>query len=112
MLSGQGENLENSKSGAGWWTNSVPGTFAKQAERLPFDAHTVAAAIAPGALVIDHGTGDQFTNSKGMAIVVYSAAESVFKWLGVGDQIAMAIRSGAATATFNLQATRFSLRPP
>lgn len=26
-LSGQGETLENSKSGAGWWTNSVLGTF-------------------------------------------------------------------------------------
>jgi hypothetical protein len=94
-LSGQGENLENSKSGAGWWSNSVLGTFVNQAERLPFDAHTIAAALAPRALVIDQGTGDQFTNSKGTAIVIYPAAEIVFNWLGVPDQIAMAIRSGA-----------------
>ena len=42
-LSGQGENLENSKSGAGWWSNSVLGTFVNRAERLPLDAHTIAA---------------------------------------------------------------------
>lgn len=94
-LSGQGENLENSKSGAGWWTDSVLGTFINQAKRLPYDAHTIAAAIAPRALVIDQGTGDQFTNSKGTAIVIFPAAQLVYKWLGVGDQIGMAIRSGA-----------------
>ncbi|KAF4633359.1 hypothetical protein G7Y89_g4758 [Cudoniella acicularis] len=94
-LSGQGENLENSKSGAGWWTNSVLGTFVNKAEQLPYDAHTIAAAIAPRALIIDQGQGDQFTNSKGTAVVIYPAAELVYKWLGVPDMIGMAIRSGA-----------------
>lgn len=56
---------------------------------------TIAAALAPRALVIDQGTGDQFTNSKGTAIVIHPAAEIVFNWLGVPDQIAMAIRSSA-----------------
>ncbi|KAH6633854.1 carbohydrate esterase family 15 protein [Chaetomium sp. MPI-SDFR-AT-0129] len=93
-LSGQGENLENSKQGAGWWTDSALGTFVGHAENLPFDAHTIAAAIAPRALVIDQGTGDQFTNSKGTAIAVYPAAKVVFDWLGVGDQIAMSVRGG------------------
>lgn len=46
------------------------------------------------ALVIDQGTGDQFTNSKGLAIVIYHAAKIVFNWLRVGDRTAMAIRSG------------------
>lgn len=94
-LSGQGENLENSKSGAGWWSNSGLGTFVNKAEQLPFDAHTVAAAIAPRALAIDQGQGDAYTNSKGTAVVVYPAAASVYKWLGVPDMIAMGIRSGA-----------------
>ncbi|KAN0099974.1 carbohydrate esterase family 15 protein [Hyaloscypha variabilis] len=94
-LSGQGENLENSKAGAGWWSDSELGTFVNQAERLPFDAHTIAAALAPRALVIDQGTGDMFTNSKGTATVIYPAAEIVFNWLGVPDQLAMAVRSGA-----------------
>jgi hypothetical protein len=93
-LSGQGENLENSKSGAGWWSNSGLGTFVNKAEQLPFDAHTIAAAIAPRALVIDQGQADAYTNSKGTAIVVYPAARLVYEWLGVPDQIAMAIRSG------------------
>lgn len=94
-LSGQGENLENSKAGAGWWTDSVISTFLNQAERLPYDAHTIAAAIAPRALIIDQGTGDQYTNSKGTAIVIFPAAQLVYQWLGVGGQIGMAVRSGA-----------------
>ncbi|KAK0719238.1 hypothetical protein B0H67DRAFT_642608 [Lasiosphaeris hirsuta] len=93
-MSGQDETLENSKSGAGWWSNSKLGTFVNHAENLPYDAHTVAAAIAPRALVIDQGSGDQFTNSKATAIVVYPAAKVVYDWLGVGDKIAMNVRSG------------------
>ncbi|KAK3309369.1 carbohydrate esterase family 15 protein [Chaetomium strumarium] len=93
-MSGQGENLENSKQGAGWWTNSKLGTFVNHAEHLPYDAHTIAAALAPRALVIDQGTGDPFTNSKATAVVVYSAAKALYDWLGVGDKIAMSVRSG------------------
>nr|QBX90222.1 glucuronoyl esterase CE15 [Thermothielavioides terrestris] len=93
-MSGQGENLENSKQGAPWWTDSTLGTFVNHAENLPYDAHTIAAAIAPRALVIDQGTGDQFTNSKATAVIIYPAAKLVYDWLGVGDQIAMSVRSG------------------
>ncbi|KAG9237922.1 hypothetical protein BJ875DRAFT_108560 [Amylocarpus encephaloides] len=93
-LSGQGETLENSKSGAGWWSNSGLGTFVNKAEQLPFDAHTIAAAIAPRALVMDQGQSDPYVNSKGTAIVVYPAAQLVYKWLGVPDMIALGIRSG------------------
>lgn len=93
-MSGQDETLENSKSGAGWWSNSKLGTFVNHHENLPYDAHTVAAAIAPRAIVIDQGSGDQFTNSKATAVVVYPAAKLVYDWLGVGDKIAMNVRSG------------------
>ncbi|KAK1752756.1 4-O-methyl-glucuronoyl methylesterase [Echria macrotheca] len=93
-LSGQDETLENSKSGAGWWSNSKLGTFVNHHENLPFDAHTIAAAIAPRALVADQGTGDQFTDSKGTAIVMYPAAKAVYDWLGVGDKLGLSIRSG------------------
>ena len=94
-LSGQGENLENSKSGAGWWSNSVLGTFVNHSQNLPFDSHTIAAAIAPRALVIDQGTGDAFTDSKGTALVSYPAAKVVYDFLGAGDKIAMSVRGGA-----------------
>ncbi|KAL0935544.1 Cip2 [Colletotrichum truncatum] len=93
-LSGQGENLENSKQGAGWWTNNKLGTFVGHSENLPFDAHTIAAAIAPRALVIDQGTGDPFVNSKGTSVVVFPAAKAVYDFLGVGKKIGIAVRGG------------------
>ncbi|KZV93151.1 hypothetical protein EXIGLDRAFT_768376 [Exidia glandulosa HHB12029] len=93
-LSGQDETLENSKAGAPWWSDSTLGTFVNQSERLPYDAHTIAAAIAPRHLIIDQGTGDPYTNSKGTAIVVFPAAKLVYRWLGIETRIGMAIRSG------------------
>jgi hypothetical protein len=93
-MSGQGENLENSKQGAGWWTSSKLSAFLNHAENLPYDAHTIAAAIAPRALVMDQGTGDQFVNSKGTAVVIYPAAKVVYDWLGARDKIAISVRSG------------------
>lgn len=93
-LSGQGENLENSKGGAGWWTNSVLGGFVNNHEKLPFDAHTIAVAIAPRAVVMDQGSADPYVNSKGTATVTYAAAKLVYEWLGVGDKIGVAIRDG------------------
>ncbi|KAL2174194.1 4-O-methyl-glucuronoyl methylesterase [Thermothelomyces heterothallicus CBS 202.75] len=93
-MSGQGENLENSKQGAGWWTNGKLGTFMNHAQNLPYDAHTIVAAIAPRAVIIDQGTGDPFVNSKGTAVVVYPAAKVVYDWLGVGENIGISVRGG------------------
>lgn len=94
-MSGQDETLENSKAGAPWWSDSALRTFVNHSQHLPYDAHTIAAAIAPRSLVIDQGIGDQFTNSKATAIVVYPAAKAVYDWLGAGDQIGMSVRNGA-----------------
>ncbi|KAK6209116.1 hypothetical protein LQW54_006570 [Pestalotiopsis sp. IQ-011] len=93
-MSGQDETLENSKAGAGWWSDSALGTFVNHSEILPYDAHTVAAAIAPRALVVDRGSADPYTNSSPTAVVVYPAAKAVYGWLGAGDRIAMAVRRG------------------
>ncbi len=93
-MSGQDETLENSKQGAGWWSDSKLGTFVSHSENLPYDAHTIGAALAPRALIIDQGTGDQFTNSKATAVVIYPAAKAVYDWLGVGDRIGMSVRGG------------------
>lgn len=94
-LSGQDETLDNSHAGAPWWSDGELGTFVNHSERLPYDAHTVAAALAPRALVLDQGTGDAFTNSEGTAVVVYPAARVVYEWLGAGERIGMSVRSGA-----------------
>ncbi|KAH7125582.1 hypothetical protein B0J11DRAFT_614934 [Dendryphion nanum] len=93
-LSGQGENLENSKSGAGWWTSSGISQFVGKSTQLPHDAHTIVAAIAPRAVIIEQNSGDQFTDSKGTAAVTFPAAKVVYNWLGVGDQLGVAIPSG------------------
>ncbi|KAI1191839.1 hypothetical protein F5B17DRAFT_450039 [Nemania serpens] len=93
-MSGQDETLENSKAGAPWWSDNALGTFVNHAENLPYDAHTIAAALAPRALVIDQGTGDPYTNSKATAVIVFPAAKLVYDFLGAGDKIAMSVRSG------------------
>ncbi|TFK32133.1 hypothetical protein BDQ12DRAFT_639141 [Crucibulum laeve] len=94
QLSGQGENLENSKQGAPWWTSSVLSGFLNNSERLPYDSHFIAAAIAPRYMVIDEGQSDPYVNAKGTATVVYPAARVLYKWLGVEERIGMAIRTG------------------
>ncbi|KAF1835246.1 hypothetical protein BDW02DRAFT_638778 [Decorospora gaudefroyi] len=93
-LSGQGENLENSKSGAGWWTSSGLSQFVNKATQLPFDAHTIVAAIAPRAVILEQNANDQFTDSKGTATVTFPAAKAVYEWLDAGDQLGMSIPGG------------------
>ena len=62
--------------------------------QLPYDAHTIVAAIAPRAVILEQGASDQFTDSKGTATVTFPAAKVVYNWLGVGEQLGMAIPSG------------------
>ncbi|KAF2015351.1 carbohydrate esterase family 15 protein, partial [Aaosphaeria arxii CBS 175.79] len=93
-LSGQGENLENSKSGAGWWTSSGISQFVGKSTQLPYDAHTIVAAIAPRAVILEQNSGDQFTDSKGTATVTFPAAKVVYNFLGAGEQLGMSIPSG------------------
>ncbi|KNG51094.1 carbohydrate esterase family 15 protein [Stemphylium lycopersici] len=93
-LSGQGENLENAKSGAPWWTSSGISQFVGKSTQLPFDAHTIVAAIAPRAVILSQNVNDQFTDSKGTAQVTFPAAKAVYRWLGVGDMLGMSIPTG------------------
>ncbi|CAN9406092.1 unnamed protein product [Alternaria alternata] len=93
-LSGQGENLENAKSGAGWWTSSGISQFVGKSTQLPYDAHTIVAAIAPRAVILSQNANDQFTDSKGTAQVTFPAARVVYNWLSVGKQLGMSIPSG------------------
>ncbi|KAH7393078.1 hypothetical protein BKA66DRAFT_439190 [Pyrenochaeta sp. MPI-SDFR-AT-0127] len=93
-LSGQGENLENAKSGAGWWTSSGISQFVGKSTQLPYDAHTIVAAIAPRAVILSQNSGDQFTDSKGTAQVTFPAAKVMYSWLGAGEKLGMSIPSG------------------
>jgi hypothetical protein len=82
------------KSGAGWWTSSGISQFVGKSTQLPYDAHTIVAAIAPRAVIIEQGSSDPYTDSKGTAQVTFPAAKVVYKWLEAGDQLGIALPSG------------------
>jgi len=82
------------KSGAGWWTSSGISQFVGKSSQLPYDAHTIVAAIAPRAVILSQNVNDQFTDSKGTAQVTFPAAKVVYNWLGVGEKLGMSIPSG------------------
>jgi hypothetical protein len=71
---------------APWFTSSKLGQFVKHPENLPFDAHTIAAAIAPRTLLINEGCEDPGYPSRGAMTVSYPAIKAVYDFLGAGDQ--------------------------
>jgi hypothetical protein len=62
--------------------------------QLPYDAHTIVAAIGPRAVILSQNSGNQFTDSKGIAQVTLSVAKLAYNWLGVGEKLGMSIPSG------------------
>lgn len=66
-----------------WWTPRLM-EFVGHENRLPFDAHTAKAAIAPRALLNTHSRHDWWANPYGTALTT-KAAQPVFDWLGVAD---------------------------
>lgn len=75
-----------------WWGPRFL-EFAGMEERLPFDAHTAKALIAPRPLVNPHATGDFWANPYGTELT-HRAAGLVYDWLGAGKKIAMHWREG------------------
>ena len=45
-------------------------------------------------MVLEQNASDQFTDSKGTAVVTFPAAKVVYSWLGAGENLGMAIPSG------------------
>ncbi len=79
-------------SHAVWW-NARLMNFVGQEDRLPFDAETLKAAVAPRAFINTHARHDWWANPYGTALT-HRAAEPVFEWLGAGERIAMHWREG------------------
>lgn len=75
-----------------WWGPRFL-EFAGMEERLPFDAHTAKALVAPRPLVNPHATGDFWANPYGTELT-HRAARVVYDWLNAGDRIAMHWREG------------------
>jgi hypothetical protein len=67
--------------------------FAEREERLPFDAHTAKALIAPRALLNTHALQDYWANPYGTQLT-FQAAQVVFRWLGVGNRQGLHWRPG------------------
>lgn len=75
-----------------WWTANYY-KFAGYEEKLPFDAHTAKALIAPRALLNTHATEDYWANPYGTKIT-FLAAQEFFKWLDVPQRQALHWRPG------------------
>jgi hypothetical protein len=75
-----------------WWTPPLF-QFAGQEDRMPFDAHTAKALIAPRALINTHARHDYWANPYG-TYLTYLAAQPVFDWLGVSSNQAIHWRDG------------------
>ena len=76
------------------------GQFVKHPENLPFDAHTIAAAIAPRTLLINEGGEDtSYYPSRGAMAVSYPAAKAVYDFLGAGDQFLTVPKAGGFSCT-------------
>ena len=71
---------------------STNGTPSRENE-LPFDAHTIAACIAPRRLIVCEGLDDPFNNIYGTQ-VAWMAAAQVWRFLRAGNNIGLHCREG------------------
>jgi hypothetical protein len=81
------------------FATSKLGQFVEHPENLPFDAHTIAAAIAPRTLLINEGGESTSYSSKGAMAVTYPAAKAVYDFLGAGDKFLTVPRAGGFSCT-------------
>lgn len=75
-----------------WWVPRYY-EFAGNEARLPFDAHTAKALIAPRGYFNAHAFQDYWANPYGTELT-HRAAQPVFDWLGAGDHTGMHWREG------------------
>ena len=75
-----------------WWVSRFF-AFGGREERLPFDAHTAKALIAPRALINTNGRQDYWANPYGTELT-YRAADKVYEWLGAKGQQGIHWREG------------------
>ncbi len=75
-----------------WWVGRHF-EFGGREDRLPFDAHTAKALVAPRALVNAHARQDYWANPYGTELTA-RAADKVFDWLGAAGQQGIHWRDG------------------
>lgn len=67
--------------------------FIGRVQELPFDQHTLKAAVAPRALLSTEALGDLWANPLGSQ-VTHQAAREVYRFLGAEEQIGIVFRPG------------------
>jgi hypothetical protein len=83
---------DNVQSFPHWWSPRYA-EFIECPERLPFDAHTMKALVAPRPLINPHGLADYWANPYGTQLT-HQAAQRVYEWLGVPERIGLHWREG------------------
>jgi hypothetical protein len=67
--------------------------FGGKEEKLPFDAHTAKALIAPRALMNAHARQDYWANPFGTELT-YRAADKIYNWLDAKERQGIHWRDG------------------
>ena len=67
--------------------------FVGQQNRLPFDAHTLVALVAPRPLLNTNATEDEYNNTLAVETGMRTG-KLVYDWLGVGDRCRLHWRPG------------------
>ena len=90
---GKLDYIEHLKEKAPHWFGARYLEFAGNQNRLPFDAHTLVALIAPRALLNVNATEDQYNNTLSMKAGIRTG-KLVYDWLGQGDWCRLHWRPG------------------
>jgi hypothetical protein len=102
FTNGSNDETLNDILGAAYWFTPRFSTFRNQPTRLPIDQNSLAAMVAPRALLTTSGTegSDIRTNPQGTSLT-YRAARMVYEYLGVPDRIGISYRPGGHQIDIN-----------
>jgi len=89
----ESETLADSLRAIAYWYSPRLREFLDRVEELPFDQHSLKAAVAPRALVTTEALGDLWANPTG-TWQTYLAAREVYRFLNVEERIGIWFREG------------------
>jgi hypothetical protein len=90
---GKLDYIEHLKKHAPHWFHSRYYRFAGQQNRLPFDAHTLVALIAPRPFLNTNATGDEYNNTLSIEAGLRTG-KIVYQWMQLGNQCRLHWRPG------------------
>lgn len=91
---GDMDYLEHLKKSAPHWFHQRYLEFAGQQDRLPFDAHTLVALIAPRPFLNTNAIDDEYNNTLSIEAGLRTG-RLVYKWMQLGDRCRLHWRPGS-----------------